>query len=55
MVCTIGATALAVAPGFRSDRKGFVNRFLFFLWRYCLPTWGAMELSVWAFTGRPYP
>jgi hypothetical protein len=55
MVCTIGATALAGASGFRSDHKGFANRFLFFLWRYCLPAWVMMELAVWVFTGRIYP
>jgi hypothetical protein len=55
MVCSIGATVLAVAPGFRSDRKGFGKRFLFFLWRYCLPAWVMMELAVWVFTGRIYP
>ena len=55
MVCSIAATALAVAPGFRSEEKGFGSRFSFFFWRYCLATWVAMELAVWVLTGRPYP
>lgn len=55
MVCTIAATALTVAPGFRPDRTGFGRRFLFFFLRYCLPAWGLVELAVWALTGRPYP
>ena len=55
MVGTIVATALAVAPGFRPDRKGFGSRFSLFFWRYCLPAWVAVELAVWVLTGRPYP
>jgi hypothetical protein len=55
MVCGIAAAALAVAPGFRSDRKGFWSRFSLFLWRYCLPAWVAMELAVRVFTGGLYP
>jgi len=55
MVCTIAATALTVAPGFRPDCTGFGRRFLFFCLRYCLPAWGMVELVVWALTGRPYP
>ena len=55
MVCTIAAAALATLPGFQTERKGFGRRFLYFWWRYCLPMWGAMEIAVWLFTGRPYP
>jgi hypothetical protein len=55
MVCTIASTALALAPAFRPDRKGFGNRFRFFLWRFSLPAWGGLELLVVILTGRPYP
>lgn len=55
MVSTIASAALALAPGFRTERTGFGRRFLFFLWRYSLPAWLALELVTLVWTGRLYP
>ena len=55
MVCTIASAALALAPGFRPERVGFGRRFVFFLWRYSLPAWVAMELVTLVWRGRFYP
>jgi hypothetical protein len=55
MVCTIASAALALAPGFRAERTGFGRRFVFFLWRYSLTAWAALELVTLVWTGRLYP
>jgi hypothetical protein len=41
---SVAAIALAALPNFRPDRRQFSDRFLYFLWRYCMPVWGFQEV-----------
>jgi hypothetical protein len=49
------AVPLAALPGFRSDRTEFAKRFVYFLWRYCLPIWAFQELIFRIVFGRFFP
>jgi hypothetical protein len=52
---SFGAAILAALPNLRSDRRKFSDRFLYFLWRYCLPIWGFEEVVLRILFGRFYP
>lgn len=52
---SFGAVILAALPNFYADRKQFSDRFLYFLWHYCLPIWGFEEVILRIFFGRFYP
>jgi hypothetical protein len=49
------AALLAALPNFRADRRQFSGRFLYFLWRYCLPLLGFEEIVLRLFFGTFYP
>jgi hypothetical protein len=51
----VAAALLAALPNFRADRPQFSDRFIYFLWRYCLPLWGFEEIILRLFFGRFYP
>jgi hypothetical protein len=51
----VAAALLAAIPGFRPERAQFADRFVYFLWRYCVPVWGFQELALRIFFGRFYP
>lgn len=52
---SFAAFLLAALPNFRADHRQFSARFLYFLWRYCLPIWGFQEVILRIFFGRFYP
>jgi hypothetical protein len=52
---SVAAIALAALPNFRPDRRQFSDRFLYFLWRYCVPVWGFQEVVLRVFYGRFFP
>ena len=41
---SVAAIALAALPNFRPDRRQLSDRFLSFLWRYCVLVWGFQEV-----------
>jgi hypothetical protein len=49
------AALLAALPNFRADRRQFSGRFIYFLWRYCLPIWGFEEVILRLFFGHFCP
>lgn len=51
----VAAAGLALLPNFRSDRILFRDRFVYFMWRYCLPIWAFEEIILRVFYGRFYP
>jgi hypothetical protein len=41
---SVAAIALAAPPNFRPGRRQFSDRFLYFLWSYCVLVWGFQEV-----------
>lgn len=51
----VAAAGLALLPNLCADHIGFGNRFLYFLWRCCLPILAFEEIVLRVFNGHFYP